>query len=310
MSSQIVKPNLLFGLILAFISAVVFGIYPAAARVAYADGANIVFVLFLTTLIRTVMMSFFCIGTGKKLFDHKKNLKAALLGGFWQAVSVTCVMAGCFFIPGPLVLIILFTHTMMLLFYMGWKKETTLDLNTFLTTATALVGLSLVLNIWSEQSVESWIGILLAFGSAIATACRLYIFGKQMNDRNPAVVGAETFLITLLLILPLALWQFPVLPASSSGCFFSILAGLSLGFGSFGMFYGIALIGTFRWSFFAKIEPIFTALFSVWFLGEYLDLSQYIGMGVVITSLVTYQVLTHRKKRRLEALRASIEAGV
>lgn len=297
-------------MLIAICSAIIFGIYPAASRAAYTDGANITFVLFLTTFVRTFMLTGFCLSTGKKLYQKKNENKVALLGGFWQALSVIGIIGGCYFIPGPLVLIILFTHTLMLLFFMGWRGEVTLDAITILTTVLALVGLTLVLNIWDEQTADSWIGIALAFMAAVATACRIYIFGSQMKDRNPAAVGAEIFIITSVLILPVALWQMPIVPETISGWLYGGLASLSLGLGSFGMFYGIALLGSFRFSLFLKIEPIFTALFSVWLLDEYLKTSQYLGMGVVIVSLVSYQVLSHRKQKRIAALKAAAENGL
>jgi hypothetical protein len=50
-------------------------------------------------------------------------------------------------------------------------------------------------------------------------------------------------------------------------------------------------------SLFAKTEPIFTTLFSIWILSEGLKTSQYLGMVLVIGSLMVHQFLSHRKKK-------------
>jgi len=154
----------------------------------------------------------------------------------------------------------------------------------------------MVMDIWHVQSVNNLTGFALAFMAAIATVWRLYIFGKQTEKRNPAVVGAEVFIVAFLFLLLLGFWKLPVVPQTLAGWGWSSLAALSLGSGSFGMFYGVALLGSFKWSLFAKVEPIFTSLFSIWFLGETLKTSQYVGMAVVIGSLIAYQLLMHRKK--------------
>jgi drug/metabolite transporter (DMT)-like permease len=60
------------------------------------------------------------------------------------------------------------------------------------------------------------------------------------------------------------------------------------------MLYGVSFIGAFRWSLFARSEPLFTSLFAALILGETLASSQYAGMLVVIGSLVLYQL--HEKK--------------
>ena len=74
------------------------------------------------------------------------------------------------------------------------------------------------------------------------------------------------------------------------------LAAVSITLGSFGMFYAVSLIGSFRYSLFMKLEPVFTALFSIALVNEVLKPQQYIGMGIVISSLVIYQLSEQRRK--------------
>lgn len=113
---MLIKQNHKIGIFVAIITAMIFGIYPAATRAAYADGANIVFILLLTTFMRAFMMTSFCCLKRQHIFDSKQHTKKALLAGFWQAVSVIGVLGGVAFLPGPVVLIILLSHTLMLFF--------------------------------------------------------------------------------------------------------------------------------------------------------------------------------------------------
>jgi drug/metabolite transporter (DMT)-like permease len=87
------------------------------------------------------------------------------------------------------------------------------------------------------------------------------------------------------------------LPVTPMGFTWLAVASGSLSLATFAMFYGVSLLGAFRYSLFAKMEPVFTSLFSVWFLGEILKPQQYIGIGIVIGSLVLYQTYEHRRAK-------------
>lgn len=65
--SQIIKNSLI-----VLSASVLFGIYPPAARGAYADGANAVFIILLTTLLRAASMTAFCIVKGHGLFVDRE----------------------------------------------------------------------------------------------------------------------------------------------------------------------------------------------------------------------------------------------
>jgi drug/metabolite transporter (DMT)-like permease len=198
------------------------------------------------------------------------------------------------YIPGPLAIIIVFTHTLMLLFFMAWRGEIKLDVLNIMTTISALFGLTLVLDIWHLQSKTHWIGMGLAFITALSAVSRFYVYGKQTRERHPIVVGAENFLVAAILTLLVLLFQTPKLPSSMSGYAFVIVSCASIAFANFCMFYAISILGSFQYSLMAKLEPIFTSLFSVLLLKEILGLHQYFGIGLVVGSLAGYQFLRHK----------------
>lgn len=307
MNSGIVKPNMFWGIAITFLAALIFGFHPVGTRGAYADGANVTFMLFFTTYLRTAFLVGFCYLTGKALFKDRQDRKVALWSGVYQSISMAGIIAGCFFLEGPIVIILLFTATLMLMLYMVWKGEARLDTVTVVGTLFTLFGVTVVIDLWQSQSNISWIGVGLILMASVTSAARTYLYGKRMKATNPVVVGAESFVIASVLILPMVLWEMPILPETIEGWGFACLSGVSFCLGTLSMFYAIALAGAFRFSLLLKIEPIFTALFSVWLLDEYLKSSQYLGMGVVIVSLVGYQILSHRKEKRLAALKVELE---
>ena len=110
------------------------------------------------------------------------------------------------------------------------------------------------------------------------------------------MVGAETFLATAVFMMVALFYDMPHVPVLLAGYGYALMGCVSLTVGTFAMFYGISLLGAFRWSLFLKLEPVFTALFSALFLGETLTLHQYAGIAVVVGSLALYQIIEHRRK--------------
>lgn len=289
------------GIVIALLSAVVFGLWPPAVRGIYQEGGNPSFALIVTTWVRTLGLTVFCFATGKRVFASSKDIRIALTGAFFQSASIIALFVALNFVAGPVVIIILFSHTLMLLLFMAMRGEVKLDIVTCATTAAALGGLVLVLDIFHQKTEGSIVGYCLAFTAALATVSRLYVFGKQVAEKHPIVVGAEIYLVTACLVSLLALYDVPHAPHTLVGLGYTTLGSVVLTLGTFGMFYGISLLGSFRWSLLLKLEPIFTALFSALILGEFLKTSQYLGICVVIASLVTYQAFDSRRKARLEA---------
>ena len=286
------------GLCIAIASAAILGIWPAATRGIYAEGGNVVFALLVTTWARALTMALFCMITGKALFQSRETLRPAITGGFFQTLSIIGLISALAFMQAPIVIIILYTHTLMLLLFMAWRGEIKLNLSILLTTITALIGLSLSLDLWNSHPTLNIIGFSLALLAAFATLSRLYIYNRLLQERHPIVVGAETFLIAGVFMLLTVLWEKPHLPHSPLGYGYVALGCAALSLGTFGVFYGISLIGSVKWSLFSKIEPIFTSLFSALLLGEILKPVQYLGIVTLIASLVAYQIAESKKAKK------------
>jgi drug/metabolite transporter (DMT)-like permease len=286
----------LLGILIAAGSAMVFGLYPAATRGAYADGANAVFIIMLTAFCRGFTTGLFCLFTHRNLFVEKTSLKNGISNGFFQALSIFGILGGMAFMPGPVVITIMFSYTMLLYLYMVLVGEERASIVTFLSVITAFAGLGLVVGVQDKFHGLSVIGLALAALAAITTATRVYRFGQLLKNTHPAVVSTETFIFVFLFSCLLMLHQLPVTPQHLSGWLWAGLATLSLCIGNFGMFYSIAMLGPFKYAFFVKLEPVFAALFAFLLIGETLHTSQYIGIAMVVSSLLVYQIYETRRK--------------
>lgn len=288
------------GLIIPIAAAASFGLYPAASQLAYQEGANAIFVILFTTFLRAASLVGFCVLSGKPLLEKGVNWRPFFAGGFLQAASIFGIIGSLVYISGPVTITIVFTHTTMLLLFMAAKGEVRLDRVAILTTLIALFGVSLVVDVFGNLGNLKWIGIGLASLAAVVTMGRLYVFGQELKSIDPAVVGARMFSIALLFLLALVLFDAPVPPNSGLGYLGVALSSLSLVLGTFGMFYGIALIGAFQFSLLVKLEPVFTALFSWFVLSEILNPSQYFGMLLVVGSLIVYSYYEAKSQGTLD----------
>lgn len=290
------------GLLITFFSAVAFGIWPSAMRQVYADGANQSFVIVLATFLRLLPMLAISLWQRHKFFHPPSSRRDTLSGGFFQAISSACLFAAVMYVPGPIVIIILFTYTLMLLGYMIWQGEIKPDRLTIITTITALGGLCFALDLFHAPAHGSLIGYTLAFVAAVTVAMRFYVVGKQTKTKSPAHVGAENFSLATLFLLPLFLVQTPVPPATLGGAGWMALGGTMLALGTLGQFYGISLLGPFRFSLFLKMEPLFATAFGALLVGDVLKPLQYTGIAIVMGSLAFYQYKDHRRRKSHEEL--------
>ncbi len=280
------------------------GIYPAAARWSYQHGSNSTFIVLVTTFSRLLILYVCCIITKQKILQARNsNWKAIVSGGVLQAISIVGILSSVALIPGPVALTILFTHTLMLYGLCVVTGEERFTMIALACTAMALVGVTQVVGLWdSAVPLNIW-GVVLAFIAAIATMGRAYLFGHQVKSDHPMVVGVWTFIVAFPITILLVLFCPAALPVDTQGIVAALLAALSLGLGTVAAFYGIALLGAFQFSLFLKIEPIFTALFSIIILSEYLSFNQYVGIATVLASLVGYQVFISRQAGVVRSIR-------
>jgi drug/metabolite transporter (DMT)-like permease len=285
-----------FGIFLAVSGSLLFALTPAAAGAVYQQGANAVFVIMMTCLMRAGFLTAFCHIQKISMFETKSQTKLTALAGLIQFTSVSCMLGSMMYISGSISTVILFTFPFLLYLWSLLRGQEVFLWSIFVALILGFVGLVLAVGgIDPNHHRLSGLGIGMACVAAIATTARFYIFGREMETRHPIAVGAETFCIVSLLLPLLLVLDRPEMPHTLSGWGFALALGLSASFASFVMFYGISKIGSFQYAFFSKLEPIFAALLSFLILHEILKPSQYLGMILVVVSLIFYHVIKSKK---------------
>lgn len=286
------------GIFVALVTSLIFSLYPNFTRLAYENGVNASFILIVGAWMRALFSLAIVAAKRIKIFTNRKTTRESIIGGLYQTISNITMTLALIYLPGPIFIVILFTHSIMLLLYMGWTGEIVLTRITLLSTIVALLGLCFVVNVFSTHAAFNPLGLLLAFACAIIIASRMYRYQHQMHNRNPFAVAAENTLFTAIFCTLYILFVPPVAPHNFAGTLGAFSAGFTLSLGSILVFLGISLIGSFQWSLYSKAEPIFTALFAYFILNEVLSTTQYFGMAITVASLIIYQIGTHRKNRK------------
>lgn len=295
MHNTSIQKNHLAGILIVVAGAILYGLYPPISRALYNDGANFIFVVLGLNLFRLTALLIASKPYWRYLWPSKGQRGIVLLGGLCQATSVLCIILSLKFISGPVMIIIIMTHSLMLLFYTNLTGERALDFNSLATSITALIGLTLVLNLWTAEQTTNLTGILLACIAAVAVAIRQQAFSQQSNSKHPSLIGAQTYIITATVLIIIACFYPPTLPHNPISYAWLGLGGITMSIATLCTFYAIAHLGAFTLSMIGKVEPIFTALFSVLLINEVLETSQYIGILVVIASLLVFQKFDHKK---------------
>ena len=285
------------GYFIILCAALSFGLYPSGAKIAYSDGANSTFLILITTLARTLTLTMAAIYRGTKVRGIIDGIGSSVGTGFLQALTIVGIIMSLQYISGPVMITIVFTHTLMLLAILCARKEATLSPLAVGTSLVALVGIALVVNVFHNFNASNLIGVTLALVAALGSATRLYVYGKQVVKLDSALVGARAFLVASSFVLLLIFFDTPQPPRGLAGVAGSVLACVSMMLGTLLTFLVLRALGSFRTSLMLKCEPVFTCLFSWLILGERLVPTQYIGVALVLGSLVWFQYAESRLSR-------------
>lgn len=277
--------------ILLVLSAVCYGLYPSFAKLTYIYNGTIstliVVSIFCRSLILLISLKFFQKDIEKRLF---KIDKLTLIASTMQALTMGGIFLALKFVSPGVMITIVFTHTTLILFYKILKKDICLSTITVSTTLSALFGISLIVNLYNGFENVNLIGIGLSFLGAICTATRFIIFEKLSKKYSSLEVGFKVMTIAGII----SLLSFTYEPFSTNGIWYIILSGITLGIGTFFTFYAFSLVNAFKISLLLKLEPAFTILYSYLLLNDKLLSVQYLGIAIVLLSILLNEVYSRR----------------
>ncbi len=193
------------------------------------------------------------------------------------------------------VIVIYYTNPILLILYSKFFLQRKIPLMNLLLSFGILLGVFLTLDPSKISSLDP-IGVLLAFGAALAFMSYTLI-GKKLTDKYSSeslVFFGFSIGGVVLLILAALTGNIPA-QVTHNDVKLLLLFGLLPAFTAFLLFNkGLAKVSPTTAAMIASSETIFASVFGVFFLQEYLNSVQIIGVLIVFIS-IAYKNLNHNK---------------
>ena len=277
----------------ALTAAVSFSVTDILLKIVYADGMD---VLSLVTLRGILVVVFFWVWLRvqpPKIWHGRRKRTIALVLGLLFAAVMFGLLLAVSLLPVSIAILAYFIYPLLTgigaaltgVEKLGWKA--------LLTAMAAFGGLALMLGV--DLGELSLMGLACAFGAAIARAVSLLATRHYLAGTDARVTTWYSLLpsgaIFVVASLMFGIWH---LPHTQAGWW----AFLGISFGStlstLLIYISTNTVGPFRTALVMNLEPLLTAILSMWLLGEMMTTYQMLGAGIMISALCIFQFVRGR----------------
>ena len=296
MSTIVTRPPLLAGLVAllpAICAALSFSVTDILLKVVYASGMD---VLTLVSLRGVLVVVFFWawLRVSPPVRRHPpRQRRIALWLGLLFAMVMLGLVASVSLLPVSIAILAYFIYPLLTGIGAALTGVERLGWRPLLTALTAFAGLALMLGV--NLSELAPLGLACAFGAAVCRvvsllATRAYLAGTDARLTTWYAMLPSTALF-LLLWVGFGAWNPP--RTTAGWLAFAVVSACST-LSTLLIYMSTNTVGPFRTALAMNLEPLVTALLSVWLLGEVLTPVQLIGAGVMIGSLCAFQFVRGR----------------
>jgi drug/metabolite transporter (DMT)-like permease len=248
-----------------------------------------------------ILMFLFAYFAGKLNKVHRSDIKwFALLSFFQPFLYFLFEGYGVSKVSATLASVIIATIPVFTPFIARLFFSERLSIFNYLGIILSFIGVTLVSLGRQLQFNGSPLGILLLFGAVASSLGYVVLIVKLTTRYNSfTIIGWQNMFGALFFIPLFFIFEFPTIQLQAINIRIILnLIYLSV-FGStiaYILFtYSIKKIGITRSSLFTNIIPVFTGIFSYWFLDEHLDIWRVLGIVIVLTGLFLSQIKRYHK---------------
>lgn len=240
-------------------------------------------------------------GEGIRSITGAQALRLMLIGGIFQSVITYSSLRALDYLPvGPLAFLF-YTYPAWVVVIAAILGREKLTIERLVALSLAMAGIAVMVGAPSSTSLNTF-GVFLALGTALLYALYLPVLHRAQEGISPAI--SSFYLISGVLLAFLAMgsltrtlqmpgtietWRYVVIMS----LFSTVIAFAAL-------VAGLRVLGPVRTSIIATIEPFFTLLLGMIFLGDRITASTIAG-GVLIASAVILLQATAKNSGAVEA---------
>ncbi len=296
MSMIAARPPRLAGLaalLPAICAALSFSVTDILLKVVYASGMDVLTLVSLRGIL-VVVFFFGWLRVAPPARRHPpRQRRIALALGLLFAMVMLGLVASVSMLPVSIAILAYFIYPLLTGIGAALTGVERLGWRALLTALTAFAGLALMLGV--NLAALAPLGLAFAFGAAICRvisllATRAYLSGTDARLTTWYAMLPSTALFLVLWIV-FGAWNPP--QTAAGWVAFTVVSACST-LSTLLIYVSTNTVGPFRTALAMNLEPLVTALLSVWLLGEVLTAVQLIGAGVMIASLCAFQFVRGR----------------
>ena len=258
---------------------------PVAVKIGIQQEASpfelVVFRVVVSALV--LWLYFLCFKPNAVRIDCTGIMRCAL-AALANCVSMSCYFLALYYIDASLSIIVYATTlipVVMLILMIRGERPSQVDLSRFLI---ALIGLYLFIGFLGQVN-------LMGIGLSIAVA---FFYGMHLTLIQLYLGDYESLTVTLYVLTSMAVILSPIYlgfgygwPHFDATTWWAVLwiAVVATAIARFLLFVGIKIAGSRQAALISPLETLLAVLFAVWWLGEWLTLSQWLGTALVVLSV-------------------------
>lgn len=267
----------------AILAAVSWSFAVTSSALALSAGSGIILLLFARFFI-TFIVSFLLSGGYTSTKTNRPHLRLFVISVF-TTFFISSYMAAIELIPISIAVSVVYTFPVITFFAFSIIKSRSIDTLSAVALSVSLIG------IWMLSGVDKdgwniW-GVLLALGAAVSQT--VINIASRHHSIEPGwrllmnIMAIPAILFTILFIFNYS----EVSTIALVWCLFSAIGMIG---GCYFFYHSIAQVGPVRTSNIMYLEPVFTIAIGISFLDNFLELSQWLGIAVIISATLVLEL--------------------